>query len=122
MKTIRISILPLFIFLITASCQKENFGEPVLTPSKTTVAVDEEVTITLSGVFAPGHGQYSSCNKWSKVSGPNYTAVSGGADTDNKWTVKFTATGTAVIQCDAAFCSHTGNTKSKTAQTTITVQ
>lgn len=98
MKTIIFSLLLMILMIGSTSCKKEVIGDPVLTLSATTVSTDQELTITLSGV------EQTNCHTWIKVSGPDYTTVSGGGEKDKTWTIKFNGTGTAVIQCSADYC------------------
>lgn len=123
MKTIKMLCLSLIAVMIAStSCKKDkDFGDPILTASATTVSTNQEITITLSGVETSEHG-YSAYNTWTKVSGPDFTTISGGREKDKTWTIKFSGTGTAIIQCSADFCRHGSCLGEKTAKTTITVQ
>ncbi len=121
MKRIKIIMLLMALIIGLTSCKKESIGTPVLTPSATTVTINQQVTITLSGVEASQHG-YSASNTWTKVSGPNFTTVSGGGKKDKTWIIKFNGTGTAIIKCNADFCRHGSCLGAKTAETTITIQ
>jgi hypothetical protein len=119
-------LTPLLLFLVmtgAAACGIVNsgdLGDPELTPSATTVSIDEEVTITLSGVNSGGHGPTPSFT-WSKKNGPEFTKISGGGARDETWTIRFHDTGTATIKCKVEVCMH-GTCQSETAETTITVE
>lgn len=100
-----------------SSCLKDP-GKPVLTASKSTVAVNEEVTITLSGA------ENYTCLRWYKNSGIDYTLVSGGTEDDVTMKIKFASTGTSTIQVSVKNCKDgcIGECRDEYAETSITVQ
>lgn len=75
-------------------------GNPELKASDNSPAINEEVTFTLSGI------DKSNCHTWKKVSGANYTVVSGGKEKDKTWTIKFKESGTAIIECSIDYCKY----------------
>jgi len=104
--------------LLSTGCLKDP-GDPTLSASKTTVAVNEEVTFTISGA------EDFTCLRWGSTIG--YTVVSGGGNSDKTITVKFTSAGSTTMQVavknckkDADPCS--GKCRDAYAETNVTVQ
>jgi len=126
--------LNLFIAIVSilsislTSCLKDP-GNPVLTASKSTVAVNEEVTFTLSGVEK---GKDFTCLSWGhSVNTSAYTVVSGGCGTcgplDETITVKFTSAGSQEIgvlvkNCKQVCGGKNDKCKNVLAKATVTVQ
>jgi hypothetical protein len=122
--------LNLFIAIVSilsislTSCLKDP-GNPVLTASKSTVAVNEEVTFTLSGV------ENYTCIFWNIIGNntiPDYEVVSGGCGTcsppDKTITVKFTSAGTVECATRVKNCTKgcVGKCRDESAMTNIIVQ
>jgi len=118
MKTFKfLTIAGLLIVTFFSSCLKDP-GTPVLTANKTTVAVNEEVTFTLSDV------ENHTCLLWYKKSGVDYTVVSGGTKEDLTMTVKFTTTGNCTVEAAVKNCKDecSGKCRDEYAEATITIQ
>lgn len=97
------------------SCLKTP-GTPELTASKTSVAVNEPVTITMKSI------ENYTCIQWTTSStGP--TTVSGGGEQDLTWSVKFSSPGSKTISANAKNCKNgcIGTCKSSSAELTLTV-
>ncbi len=112
-----LSVVAILIITSFTSCLKDP-GTPVVTASKSTVATNEEVTLTLSGA------ENYSCLQWFKTSGIDYTLVSGGTNTDLTMKVKFATTGSSTIQVAVKNCKDgcIGKCRDEYAETSITVQ
>jgi hypothetical protein len=118
------SLLAVFTLVLSAilftGCLEEP-GDVALTANKTTVAVDEEVTLTLSGV------ENSTCVVWSQSGGPSFIEVNPISANAMSVTVKFAATGTvkmmaAVQNCKKGGDGCTGTCKGETAEINVTVE
>ena len=118
MKNLKFLTLAIILIVTSLTCCLKDPGTPVVAAGKSTVAVNEEVTFTLSGA-----DNYT-CLVWLKLSGPDYTLVSGGTNQDRTMTVKFTGTGTATIQISVKNCKDgcSGKCRDEYAETSITVQ
>ena len=105
------------IVIFLSSCLKDP-GTPVVTANKSTVGVNEEVTLTLSGV------ENYTCLSWARTSGVDYTLISGGTKDDLTMKVKFGSTGTCTIQAAVKNCKDgcIGECRNEYAETTITIQ
>ena len=106
--------------LVLSSCLKDP-GTITVANSKSTVAVNEEVVISLDGV------ENFTCITWGFNSGPAYTIVSGGGQKDKTMTVKFASTGTAKFNIGVKNCKRdkddcTGTCRDEYVESTITVQ
>ncbi len=107
----------LLIVISFSSCLKDP-GNPVVTASKSTVAVNEEVTLTLSGA------ENYTCLQWRCDNCPDYTIISGGTEVDLTIKVKPTVAGTYNFETAVKNCKDvcTGKCRDEYAKTTITVQ
>lgn len=76
----------------------EDPGEPILTADKQTVAVGEEVTLTLGGL------EKHTCIRWIKEAGADYEILAGGNIDDLTMTVKFLESDTGNILVNVKNC------------------
>jgi hypothetical protein len=118
MKITKIPTLSLMLSLVLiTSCLKDP-GTPMVSADKTTVSVNEEVMMSLTGIDS------YTCLEWrTTIGGPEYTIVDGGNGKENI-KVKFTTTGmsewTAAVKNCSDGCS--GRCKDVYGYITITVQ
>jgi len=118
MKAIKIlTVINLMILFSFLSCLKDP-GEPVLTASKSTVAINEEVTLTVSEV-----DNYT-CLLWQFVDIDNYTITSGGNEGDLTMRIKFEVSGIYTIKVAVKNCNDgcIGKCRDEYAETSITVE
>ncbi|MEQ8471421.1 MAG: hypothetical protein RIC35_09555 [Marinoscillum sp.] len=95
MRTSLIISTALLVTLFT-SCEKDPSSEVSI--SKTSLSVDEQVTVTLSNL------ENVTCTDWGINFDGDYTVISGGGGNDLTFTVSFQSVGEASIYANPNFC------------------
>jgi uncharacterized membrane protein len=94
MKSFKFLSIVFFVALLLSACTKRP-DEFTITANKTTVSVDEEVTITISDPINYKTIDWVGNNSAGENS--DVVSVAGGGTNDLTWTVRFTATGKYTI-------------------------
>ena len=120
MKIFRLAtLISVIAITLLSGCLKDP-GNPVITASKSTVAVDEELTLTLTGA------ENYTCLEWHQNDGDGVEAVTvSGGDEDNlTWTVKFGSTGTSTLRVAVKNCKDgcSGKCRDEYAEITIVIE
>lgn len=116
-KSIFLTMSAALLLLSAMGCRKTP-GTPSLKSNKTSVAVNEPLTITMDPV-----DNYT-CIKWSVSNGSgSFTTINGGGEKDLTWSLSFAAKGAQTIDVTVKNCSSGcgGDCKETNAQLQVTV-